>query len=285
MIEDGSSRPFTETSQRVYFDVIARPDAPVAQLTIPDGVIYAGADLAVSYETGSATTNGDRIALYLDVTPQMNYDTYHDIADVVDSGAMELVTGTVILHPRSAGVYYVVMLGEGNFLELTERVRVVVELYSGETETSYELNSRQLTVTAGPHYRDEDISISFEGATNSLDWIGMYAEGDEGWNFHAQSHYLHAAEGTGTVTLTPTAAGTYYAVLLCCNGILEISPRVTVTVLDPVGTAAREAGRGVIQITDAAVHYVNMPVPLDFTGAPSVNSVIVMLPGAWNNRG
>ena len=279
MIEDGSSRPFVEMSQRVYFDVIARPDAPVAQLTIPDGVIYAGADLAVSYETGSATTNGDRIAIYSELQI-LDDDTYHDIADVVDSGATALVSGTAVLNPRTPGAYYAVILCCGGFLEISERVSVAVQPTS-----SNGLNPRQLTVTAGPHYRDEDISISFEGATNSLDWIGMYAEGDEGWNFHAQSHYLHAAEGTGTVTLTPTAAGTYYAVLLCCDGILEISPRVTVTVLDPVGTAAREAGRGVIQITDAAVHYVNTPVPLDFTGAPSVNSVIVMLPGAWNNRG
>jgi hypothetical protein len=74
---------------------------------------------------------------------------------------------------------------------------------------------------------NDTVSVIFTGATDDVDWVGLYlvgqtpgAVGSHDWSYHG------SASDSGAVSVTPREAGEYYVVMLCCDGYTEVSERV-----------------------------------------------------------
>ena len=82
------------------------------------------------------------------------------------------------------------------------------------------------------HQAGDPIQVSFSGASDEKDWIAIYheghvpaADGSHKWSYHKGD-----STGSGIVTLTPDTAGQFYVTMFCCNGYVELSPRVPLTI-------------------------------------------------------
>ena len=78
------------------------------------------------------------------------------------------------------------------------------------------------------------ITVSFTGATDENDWIGLYVAG-ESESSHSDWSYHGSVDGSGSIEVTPPAAGTYYVVMFCCNGYTEITPRMYFDIVEEPG--------------------------------------------------
>lgn len=90
-----------------------------------------------------------------------------------------------------------------------------------------------ITVPPGPDIAGNPIHVSFTGASDENDWIGIYkegavpaADGSHDWKYHNGGD----TGGAGTVDLSVAAPGNYWITMLCCGGYVELSPRVLITV-------------------------------------------------------
>jgi plastocyanin len=134
----------------------------------------------------------------------------------------------------------------------------------GETvRTVCALTCNQCTYFAGTA-----LTVDFTGATDALDWVGLYlagqTPGDEGshdWSYHGA-----VASDAGSVEVTPRDAGEYYVVMLCCDGYTEVSPRTTVTIVEdpnaaPVGFTAT------VSVSGDGPYNTGVGLVIAFTGA------------------
>eukprot|EP01047_Picozoa_sp_COSAG01_P069819 COSAG01_NODE_10428_length_2168_cov_2.003867_2_plen_330_part_01 len=108
------------------------------------------------------------------------------------------------------------------------------------------------------------VTLSFTGATDAKDWIGIYRKGTspgvdkfDGWTYHKSAH------GSGQVTITPGGGGQYYAVMLCCDGYSEISQRVPFTVKGPPKDPNNPP---FISVLSSGPFYVGQPIAVSFSG-------------------
>jgi hypothetical protein len=99
--------------------------------------------------------------------------------------------------------------------------------------SSYESLPFTATVAVGdgPFAAGTALTVDFTGATDAVDWIGLYLVGQapsdvdsHDWSYHG------SATDSGSVSVTPRAAGEYYVVMLCCDGYTEVSERVVITI-------------------------------------------------------
>merc|ERR1711968_176800 len=79
----------------------------------------------------------------------------------------------------------------------------------------------------------EPISVTFTGATDEYDWIGIWLA-DHHPTTHNQANWAYhdSVHGNGSVDISVPAGGYYYVVMLCCDGTTEVSERVYFTVAD-----------------------------------------------------
>jgi hypothetical protein len=105
-------------------------------------------------------------------------------------------------------------------------------------------------VVDGPFYTNGDVTVDFTGATDDTDWIAMYNVGDTPGDesSHDYSYHGSADVGSGSVTVTPTAAGDYFIVMLCCDGYTEVSARATITVVEASGRRLAETAVSQVKV-------------------------------------
>merc|ERR1711865_231535 len=137
-------------------------------------------------------------------------------------------SGSVLVTPRAAGEYYVVMLCCDGYTEVSERVVITI---TENPDPPVVVFTATVAVGDGPFAAGTALTVDFTGATDAVDWIGLYlvgqTPGDVGshaWSYHG------SATDSGSVSVTPREAGEYYVVLLCCDGYTEVSERVVITI-------------------------------------------------------
>jgi hypothetical protein len=88
----------------------------------------------------------------------------------------------------------------------------------------------------GAFHTGRPITVSFTGATDEEDWIGIYHKGhtpgdddSHDWSYHGSAH------GSGSVEMSGEEAGEYFIVLLCCDGYSELTERLPVRARKRVG--------------------------------------------------
>merc|ERR1719424_792544 len=94
-----------------------------------------------------------------------------------------------------------------------------------------------IRLSDGPYFTGDTITVSFTGAENSLDWIGLYAEGSTlteymDWVYHhgAQDNTgAFTTDGTVTIAL-PDQAGMYFVQMLANNGYDPMTAPIEFTV-------------------------------------------------------
>merc|ERR1712127_903923 len=94
-----------------------------------------------------------------------------------------------------------------------------------------------ISVSDGPYFTGDIITVSFTGAENSLDWIGLYAESSTlteymDWVYHhgAQDNTgAFTTDGTVTIVL-PDQAGMYFVQMLANNGYDPMTAPIEFTV-------------------------------------------------------
>lgn len=115
------------------------------------------------------------------------------------------------------------------------------------------------------HQAGDPIQVSFSGASDEKDWIAIYheghvpaADGSHKWSYHKGD-----STGSGIVTLTPDTAGQFYVTMFCCNGYVELSPRVPLTITPRPMTAKVSPA----QSTVSSAFYTNTAIEVRFQGA------------------
>ena len=143
--------------------------------------------------------------------------------------------GEVNLNVDGPGTYYVTMFCCGGYVELSPRVVVQVAPHP----LNMQVHPVQTGYGAAAYVANTAIAISFSGAEQGTDWVGMYELGDvpgdvgsHDWSYHKSPN------GAGNVQLTPSHPGDYYVVMLVGGGYVEASQRVPITVTCGVGTIA-----------------------------------------------
>lgn len=207
-------------------------DCSVA-VTVPrDGAFQSGSSISVRFS--GATDDQDWIGIYhVGHTPGEDGShnwSYHGSAS--DSGTVEVTAAT-------PGDYFIVLMCCDGYVELTDRL--AVSIIAGPSHASASgacthpiADLCGLEIPAGPYLAGAPIEVTFSGATDPQDWVGMYknghipgSESSHSWSYHG------SASGSGTVTVTPGVAGDYFIVLMCCDGYTEMSTRIALTVEAP----------------------------------------------------
>ena len=82
------------------------------------------------------------------------------------------------------------------------------------------------------HEAGKKITVTYSGATDEKDWIALYEKGTvPSADSSHDWHYHDNPTGSGTVDLTPGSPGDYYITMFCCNGYVELSPRLEISVV------------------------------------------------------
>lgn len=202
-------------------------------VTVPRaGVFQSGEPISVQFS--GATDEQDWIGMYrVGHTPGEDGShnwSYHGSA----SGS-----GSVDVTAAAPGDYFIVLMCCDGYVELTDRLAVSVVAGPSHASASGACTHPiadlcGLEIPAGPYLAGAPVVVSFRGATDPQDWVGMYKNGhipgtenSHSWSYHG------SASGSGTVTVTPGVAGEYFIVLMCCDGYTEMSSRIAITVEAP----------------------------------------------------
>jgi hypothetical protein len=204
----------------------------LATLDLDAGPYLTGVPLVVTYS--HATDAHNWVGLYrARDTPGREEDWSHHWDYVPSPG-----TGTVRFTATVAGRYYLTMFAGGSatlYTELTERL--YIEVHDGPQSVGPAGSNASLAglrVGAGPHVAGRPLTVTFTGATDGHDWVGIYKDGHTpGDQQPGEWHYHGSVAGSGSVMVTPTSAGRYFIVLFCCNGFLEKTGRLEITVKAP----------------------------------------------------
>jgi cytochrome c oxidase assembly protein Cox11 len=220
---------YTETTKRIVGITVKAKPVVAYKSTVKiasNGPFVAGSAMTIAF-TG-ATHAKDWIGLYkVGHTPgkQSSHSwSYH--------GAVK-GSGSVKVTPKVPGNYYLVMFCCGGYKEVSKRIGPINVQVKSNTKHS-------IKVAAGPYGKGQKIKVTFSGAVDSKDWVGMYKLGDvpgktssHSWAYHGKT-----VKGSGSVILTPKDSGSYFIAMFCCDKYTEVTPRTTIYVGPPLACLA-----------------------------------------------
>eukprot|EP01050_Picozoa_sp_SAG11_P005952 SAG11_NODE_441_length_9431_cov_29.928847_2_plen_761_part_01 len=100
--------------------------------------------------------------------------------------------------------------------------------------------SPAISIPDGPYETGASITVTFTGATSATDWIGIYTNGtvpgsdsSHNWVYHHGTTSNGDLVVDGTVEVTPGLPGDYFIVMFANDGYVEITDRITLTVVTP----------------------------------------------------
>jgi hypothetical protein len=220
---------YTETTKRIVGITIKAKPVVAYKSTVKiasNGPFVAGSAMTIAF-TG-ATHAKDWIGLYkVGHTPgkQSSHSwSYH--------GAVK-GSGSVKVTPKVPGNYYLVMFCCGGYKEVSKRTGPINVQVKSNTKHS-------IKVAAGPYGKGQKIKVTFSGAVDSKDWVGMYKLGDVPGKTSSHSWAYHGStvKGSGSVILTPKDSGSYFIAMFCCGKYTEVTPRTTIYVGPPLACLA-----------------------------------------------
>merc|ERR1712086_637074 len=184
-----------------------------------------------------AQSNTDWIGLYAEgsgLQEYMDWVYHHGTQD--GSGALVSEGTTDIALPDQEGIYFVQMLANNGYDPMTDPI-VFEVTNTAATPT--------LSASDGPYFAGQAITVSFTGASSTIDWIYHHGTQDGGGEL-VQS---------GTVNIVIPAAGNYYIAFLGNNGYVEIADRITIVVGEDNGEGGSDCaedidGSGTVDVVD-----------------------------------
>merc|ERR1711871_1141371 len=97
----------------------------------------------------------------------------------------------------------------------------------------------------------QPIIVSFTGATDKHDWVGIFKEGTQPSTARAPKYHV-ATKGSGTVQVVPPSPGKYFIAMFCCGKFTEIGKRLHVDVDDGTSQSDNNFGYVTPQVTQLA---------------------------------
>lgn len=191
-------------------------------VSVPAGTVTPDAPIDVSFTAPTPReTTRDWVGIYRTDANDRTFVAWQYLPESVGSGSLTFSISRV-------GTYEARLFTQNGFTKVatSQNSFTVGGGGAGTSTTSYSLTASPSTLSVG-----QSVTVSYaapSSANRSRDWIGMYRTGDDDRSF-IDWEYV-GASNSGSLTFTPSAAGTYNFRYFKNNGYTKAATSLQVTV-------------------------------------------------------